>query len=172
MQARLAGGAPVHALELRRELGFWVWRAETADGVALYDARTGDRIEVTAEQARRLAEERYFGEGSVRKTRLVREATLEARGHPLPLWRVDFADAHHTRYYVSPREGRILERRTDTWALFDVLWMLHTMDYSGRDDFNTPWVIAFAVGALWLAISGAFLLVKSFDTRSRPRMEP
>ena len=98
---------------------------------------------------------------------LVSEATQEARGHALPLWRVDFADERNTRYYVSASEGRLVERRNDAWALFDVFWMLHTMDYANRDDFNTPWVIAFALGALWLAISGGFLLVKSFAPRRR-----
>ena len=76
--------------------------------------------------------------------------------------------------YVSEATGRVVERRTDSWRLFDVLWMLHTMDYSGRDDFNHPLVIAVTFGVLWLTATGVYLLFVSFRRsdfrwRSAPR---
>jgi hypothetical protein len=40
--------------------------------------------------------------------------------------------------------------------------MLHTMDYRGRDNFNNPLVILAGTCALWLALSGALLLSRSF----------
>jgi hypothetical protein len=156
----------VHGLELKRQLGYWVWRAQTAEGVVLFNARTGARMQVDEATARRVAQGGYFGDGAIRNATLLNEPTLEARGHALPIWRIDFDDARHTRYYVGADEGTILERRNDTWQLFDLFWMLHTMDYVGRDDFNTPWVILVAFLALWLASSGVVLLVNSF---SRPR---
>ena len=162
MLAMLPEGGAVQSMELKRELGFWVWRVQGPAGVKLYDARSGAIMKVDETRARWLAQNEYFGDGSIGAVTLMEEPTLEARDHPLPLWRVDFNDARHTRYYIGIDEGRILERRNDTWALFDIFWMLHTMDYAGRDDFNTPWVIAFACGASWLAISGMLLLLKSF----------
>jgi Na+-transporting NADH:ubiquinone oxidoreductase subunit F len=158
-------GSAVHSLELKRQLGYWVWRARTDSGVLLFDARSGERMQIDTATARRVAEQGYFGDGAVRSVVLLTEPTLEARGHPLPTWRVDFDDERHTRYYVGSDEGTIIARRNDTWQLFDVFWMLHTMDYVGRDDFNTPWVILVAFLSLWLAISGTVLLVRSFAPR-------
>lgn len=159
----------VKALELKRQLGYWVWRAQTTSGVILFDARSGERMQVDESTARRVAQQGYFGDGTVRSVTLIEEPTLEARGHSLPIWRIEFGDDRRTRYYVAADEGRILERRNDTWALFDVFWMLHTMDYAGRDDFNTPWAILVAFLSLWLAISGVVLLVRSFS-RPRPQL--
>jgi hypothetical protein len=40
--------------------------------------------------------------------------------------------------------------------------MLHTMDYRGRDNFNNPLIVTIGMAALWLSISGALLLLRSF----------
>jgi Na+-transporting NADH:ubiquinone oxidoreductase subunit F len=161
-------GRQVNALELKRQVGYWVWRAQTDAGVVLFNARTGARMEIDEATVRRVAQGGYFGDGAIRSATLLQEPTLEARGHALPIWRIDFDDERRTRYYVGADEGRILERRNDLWQLFDVFWMLHTMDYVGRDDFNTPWMILVAFLALWLAISGVVLLVNSFSRRRPP----
>ena len=36
------------------------------------------------------------------------------------------------------------------------------MDYAGRDDFNHPLVILFASSALWVALTGFWLVVRVF----------
>ncbi|HEY5612201.1 MAG TPA: 2Fe-2S iron-sulfur cluster-binding protein, partial [Lysobacter sp.] len=71
-------------------------------------------------------------------------------------------DGDATTLYVSAQDGRILERRNDSWRVFDFVWMLHIMDYTGRQDFNNPLVIMAASGGLWIALSGFWLLVTSF----------
>jgi len=152
----------VQTMQITRQLGFWVWRVQTDAGVTLYDARNGQRLEVGEREARRAAESGYFGDGKIADVTLLTTPTLEARGHALPLWRVAFDDERRTTYYIGADEGRIVERRNDAWRVFDVFWMLHTMDYSGRDDFNTPWVIAVGFAAVWLVLSGTLLLIKSF----------
>jgi len=54
---------------------------------------------------------------------------------------------------------------------------LHIMDYTGREDFNNTLVVMAASGGLWIALSGAWLLVTSFrlgefiPARWRPRRE-
>ncbi|MDP0971870.1 hypothetical protein Q6294_33595, partial [Klebsiella pneumoniae] len=60
-------------------------------------------------------------------------------------------------------QGDVLEHRNKTWRLFDFFWMLHIMDYSGRQDFNNPLVVSAAVGGFWLALSGIWLLFTSFS---------
>ena len=89
-------------------------------------------------------------------------ATLEVREHEGSIWRVPFSDSDATTLYVSAQDGRILERRNDSWRLFDFVWMLHIMDYTGRKDFNNPLVITAASGGLWNVLSGIWLLVTSF----------
>src|SRR3546814_3701261 len=89
-------------------------------------------------------------------------ATVEVRDHEAPIWRVPFEDGEGTTLYVSGQDGRVLERRNDTWRIFDFVWMLHIMDYTGRQDFNNPLVIMAGSGGLWIALSGFWLLVTSF----------
>jgi hypothetical protein len=38
--------------------------------------------------------------------------------------------------YVDAQSGIFKKVRHESWRWFDFLWMGHTMDYQGRDDFN------------------------------------
>jgi uncharacterized iron-regulated membrane protein len=156
------GVGNVQRIDLERQLNGWVWRVESAAGVRLYDAVTGEPIAIDADRARAIADEGRTGDAAPARAMLLEGPTLEARGHAPPLWRVDFNDAQQTRYYVAADDGRILERRTGDWRVFDVFWMLHTMDYRGRDDFNHPLIITFALLSVWLALTGVILLFRSF----------
>ena len=75
---------------------------------------------------------------------------------------MDFADAANTSAYVSADTGRLLATRGDAWRTWDFFWMLHNMDYVGRTSFNHPLIIFMAFGALWLSMTGFYLLFKSF----------
>jgi uncharacterized iron-regulated membrane protein len=90
--------------------------------------------------------------------------TLETRDSA-STWDARFDDEQATTFYFSADDGRLVETRNSTWRLFDFFWMLHTMDYRGRDNFNNPLVITVGFAALWLAVSGLILLVKSFRRR-------
>jgi Na(+)-translocating NADH:ubiquinone oxidoreductase F subunit len=59
-------------------------------------------------------------------------------------------------------DGSILERRNDTWRLFDVFWMLHIMDYQGRENFNNILLIFASLTAAWFSITGIVLFFDSF----------
>ena len=66
--AQIVAGLPhaqVRSLELKRQLGYWVWRAQTDSGVMLFDARTGATMEVDEATARRVAQQGYFGDGAI-----------------------------------------------------------------------------------------------------------
>lgn len=89
------------------------------------------------------------------------------RGPELPVWRVEFAGPKATRLYISPRSGRVLARRNDRWRLFDFFWMLHTMDYSERDDFNHPLIRIAALGALAVVLTGTLLVGQRFIKAGR-----
>ena len=145
--------------------------------VWLASAETARPVMVSAADVASIAAADYVGDGRPSPPRLLQEATLEARGHAGAIWRVDFSDDDATTLYVSAQDGRILERRNDGWRLFDIVWMLHIMDYVGRQDFNNPLVVMAASGGLWIALSGMWLLVASFrlsefvPRRWRPQRE-
>ncbi|MFX8028156.1 hypothetical protein ABTK68_19440, partial [Acinetobacter baumannii] len=82
--------------------------------------------------AQRLAQASYRGPGAVKSAELV-DKSLETRAHDGTVWRVAFADAEDTTVYLT-LQGDVLEHRNKTWRLFDFFWMLHIMDYSGRQD--------------------------------------
>jgi Na(+)-translocating NADH:ubiquinone oxidoreductase F subunit len=138
------------------------YRLKNSEGTWLVDARSGQALAVTAAHALDIARADYEGEGKPAAPILQDEPTLETRKHPGPSWRVDFGDEDATTIYVSAEDGRILERRNSTWRLFDIAWMLHIMDYSGREDFNNSLVVMAAMAGLWMALSGIWLLCTSF----------
>src|SRR3546814_14163009 len=90
------------------------------------------------------------------------DVKLEVRDQETPMWSVTFEDGEGTTLYVAGQNVRVLERRYDTWRIFDFVWMLHIMDYTGRQDFNNPLVIMAGSGGLWIALSGIWLLVPCF----------
>ncbi len=83
------------------------------------------------------------------------------------MWRVQFEDAETTRVFVSPENGKIVGVRTGTWRLYDFFWGLHIMDWKNHEDFNTPWMMAFAAGGLILAVAGVVLLTTRWPRRRR-----
>lgn len=138
-----------------------VYRLSGEKVVRLFNARSGERVELDTASARRLAIASYRGPGAPGEAQLV-EQSLETRTHDGKVWRIPFSDANDTTVYLS-QQGDVLEHRNNSWRLFDVFWMLHIMDYTGRQDFNNPLVVSAAVGGFWLALSGIWLLLTSFS---------
>ncbi|HVJ62979.1 MAG TPA: 2Fe-2S iron-sulfur cluster-binding protein, partial [Tahibacter sp.] len=157
-----AAKQPVQTLESAWLLDRPVYRLMNQERTWIVDARTSEPVPVDAAAALAIATADYTGGGAPGVPQRLDQPTLEAREHAGPIWRVDFADADATTLYVSAQDGAILERRNDTWRLFDIVWMLHIMDYTGRQNFNNPLVIMMASGGLWIALSGVWLLVGSF----------
>lgn len=154
-----------------------VYRLQGEETIWLVDALTGKPVSVDARHAMAIATRDYTGPGRPGQPVRMPEPDLEAREHTGPLWKVPFADDQATTLYLSAQDGRILERRNDAWRLFDVVWMLHIMDYTGRQNFNNPLVITMAVGGVWMALTGLWLLFASFHwhefvpARWRPQRE-
>jgi uncharacterized iron-regulated membrane protein len=151
--------AEVLDVTLMSLLDRWVYRIRLKDRVELRRADDGSRFEIDEALVGRLARAHYAGDGAPRIVSL--HTTLEARGAGA-VWQASFDDSQRTSLYFSAADGRLVATRNDTWRLFDFFWMLHTMDYRGRDNFNNPLVILAATGALWLGISGGLLLFRAF----------
>lgn len=150
---------PVTELKLLVLAGDWLYRLETAEGVELRRVADGARVAIDEPWVRRLAAERYRGAGRLEAVAFHATPTLESRGLGAT-WQARFDDSRGTSLYFSAADGALVATRSDAWRLFDFFWMLHTMDYAGRDDFNNPLVILAASAALWVAITGLVLLAR------------
>ncbi len=152
---------PITNFAVRPLLGRYVFEVTTPVGTMLFDAASGRRVRVDAALARTIAAAAYAGNGHIIAVRKIPEITFAVREHQLPIWRVDFADDENSSYYVSASTAQLLERRNDTWRIWDFFWMLHNMDYLSRTSFNHPLIITVAFGTMWLAITGFYLLFRT-----------
>lgn len=148
-------------IRLASLLDHWVWRVETDKGVVLRSATTGSPFPLGEELIRALAVQQYAGSGRLAAITFHPTSTLETRDSAAT-WAARFDDDKETTLYFAADDGRLVEARNNSWRLFDFFWMLHTMDYRGRDNFNNPLVITIGFAALWLSLSGLILLLRSF----------
>ncbi len=151
----------VHEVSLRPLDGEWVYRIAYDSGIGLRQAKDGAPFAIDSARARRLAIDHYRGEGKLVSVSHLPKATLETRGAGAT-WQATFDDPAGTILYFSADDGTMVAARTDAWRVFDFFWMLHTMDYAGRDDFNNPLVILAGSAALWIGITGVQLLLRVF----------
>ena len=155
------GAALITGVTLRPLLDRNVYEVATASGVRLFDHASGRPITIDAGVARQIASAAHPSSAPVTQVQALNALSLAVREHELPIWRVDFADEQNSSYYVSASTGVLLERRNDTWRLWDFFWMLHNMDYVNRTSFNHPLIIMVGFAAVWLAITGFYLLFRS-----------
>lgn len=163
-------GAPVRAITWHMVGSRQVAEVTTSKGISLFDGETGERLpSVDAGQASDIARAAWKSaakpESSVSR---VTEESPEYRG-VLPAWRVAFADPDATSAFVAADTGRITAVRTGTWRLYDFFWSLHIMDWKNHEDFNTWWLLGFAIGGLTLGLAGTILLIMRWPIRRKRR---
>jgi Na+-transporting NADH:ubiquinone oxidoreductase subunit F len=157
----------VYEVSLRPVDGRWVYRIAHENGIDLRQAADGAPVVIDAARARRLALHHYRGEGRLVGVRYQAEATLETR-EAGATWQATFDDRAETSLYFSADDGALVAARTGAWRVYDFFWMLHTMDYAGRDDFNNPLVILVGSAALWIGLTGVLLLLRVFRWKMSP----
>ncbi|HEX8574546.1 MAG TPA: hypothetical protein VF759_17530 [Allosphingosinicella sp.] len=158
---RSLGSQPITGLTVRPLLDRRVLEVATPAGLRLFDAADGRPVQVDGLLARKVAGAAYSGGGKVSSVTRLGQLELAVREHKLPIWRVDFSDDANSSFYVSGETGKLLERRNDTWRIWDLAWMLHNMDYVNRTSFNHPLIVTVAFGIIWLAITGFWLLFRT-----------
>ena len=166
--AALAMGERVaHLALIDRGLGArWEIRDQTGDLIACLLADGSPAPMVSREQAERLALDDFTPPAQPREAVLIEaNPPIEYRAKPLPAWRVVLDHPRRPHIYVDARTGEISARRNRAWRIFDFFWMLHTMDYAGRDDFNHPLLTGASVLAITTAASGLGLWLWRFATR-------
>ena len=144
-----------------------LYEVTTGTGQVLVDAATGQQLSpLPPEIIRNLSRQYYVGRSELASLTLIeRDAPLEIQARPLPLWRADFDDWLHTTLYVHPDTGVLVTRRHRFWRWFDLLWMLHIMDYETRTDMNNGLLRTATIAGLVTVLSGGWLLYFSFRRR-------
>ena len=157
----LLRGASGIVLEMNH--GDPVYRIKKAQVEMLVHAAKGTVITTGRAEAERIARLDYAGSGSIDSVSKGTAPDLETRDSSGDYWKVAFSDRINTTLYISAASGEILARRNSYWRVRDFFWMLHSMDYAGRENFNHALIISVALIAIWLGISGVTLLFGSFN---------
>jgi hypothetical protein len=133
---------------------------------ALADASTGEvRTTLSKEEAIDVAKEQVINGASVTEVEYLEQINghHEYREKPLPAWAITFNNPDCT-VYVSAELGTFQAIRHNQWRAFDFLWMFHTMDYAGRDNFNNWLLKILSVFGLLTVLSGFVLFTISSRT--------
>lgn len=162
--AQLPAGRLENALgvDLMMHHGEAVYLVKRADGESLLNAIDGSPIVIDKADAANLAKRDFNGDGEIVSIEQGTAPGRETRSRQGAYWRVNFSDKANTAIYISASTGAIFERRNTYWRVRDFFWMLHIMDYPGRENFNNPLIITIALIAIWLGLSGFGLLFGSF----------
>ncbi len=157
----------ISTLELRfvrHQPHYWV------NGEKLFDAKTGQlKPEITAEEAKEIARIYIKGNFGIKSAEYLTEtgAHHEYRGRALPAWAIHFDHPENLTAYIDAKSGSFERVRHSSWRVFDFLWMFHTMDYAGRDNFNNLLLRAFSLFGLATIASGFTLFFMTMKKAKR-----
>lgn len=167
-QFAAGAGAPVEAINWHMLGDRAVAEVTTSKGVKLFDAASGAALPpVDGPMATAIAEAAWTSANRpISKASRVTSETPEYRG-ALPAWRIAFADPDETSVFVAADTGKITAVRTGTWRLYDFFWSLHIMDWKNHENFNTPWLLGFAICGLLFGIAGTILLFMRWPIRRK-----
>jgi hypothetical protein len=133
---------------------------------ALADAVNGElRKPLTQAEATAIAKENIVETATLASVEYITSTNghHEYREKPLPAYAVTFSNPDCT-LYMSTELGTFQTIRHNQWRTFDFLWMFHTMDYAGRDNFNNWLLKILSVFGLLTVLSGFTLYIISSRT--------
>lgn len=157
-------GMEVHSVELKEIAGepyYWINHS------MLHNARTGEMKKgITEAEALAIAESKMIDGLKVEDVERITETGdhHEYRGGPLPAYVISYDTPENIKAYISITDGTFRTLRHRDWRIFDFLWMTHTMDYGGRDDFNNLALRIFSLMGLITVLSGFVLWYISSPT--------
>lgn len=127
---------------------------------SLYNAKTGEaKNGISESEAYSIAQKYMKPDLEIKKIKLITETGNhhEYREKPLPAYVLSYKGHKDLKAYISKADGKFQTVRYQSWRFFDFLWMTHTMDYKGRDNFNTILLRIFSLLGLITVISGFIL---------------
>ncbi|AFK04870.1 hypothetical protein Emtol_3744 [Emticicia oligotrophica DSM 17448] len=132
--------------------------------IQLANAKTGDlRPPLNKNEAIEIAKKSFSSDSPVKNVIYLTNTNQhhEYREQPLPAYAVTFVHPSNTTVYVASELGTVQKFRNSKWRVFDFLWMLHTMDYQGRDNISNWLLRAFSIFGLFTILSGFILFFLS-----------
>lgn len=133
----------------------------------LYNALNGKlKSEITKEEAIYVAKQHMKKDLEIVNVERIVEVGKqhEYRQRLLPAYVISYVNDEALKSYVSVNDGKFQTVRHRNWRWFDFLWMTHTMDYEGRDNFNTIVLRVFSLLGLITVLSGFLLWYISSPT--------
>ena len=90
------------------------------------------------------------------------KAGSEYRGRDLPLYKIiaENYKGEEINIYQNPYTGEILAIRSQQWRIWDLMWGLHIMDWTERDNIGNIFLKIFSFIALFTAATGIVLFFK------------
>lgn len=150
---------------VRHQPYYWV------NGEKLFHAQTGElQSEITEEQAKEIAQIYIKGNYGIKEAEYLTETGShhEYRGRPLPAWAIHYDHPEKLTAYIDAKSGNFERVRHSRWRVFDFLWMFHTMDYAGRDNFNNLLLRAFSLFGMLTIVSGFTLFFMTTKKKRKP----
>ncbi|WP_162053433.1 PepSY domain-containing protein [Pontibacter pamirensis] len=148
-------------------------KGETVSQTQLAVAQTGTlRGSLTEQEAVQMARNSFSEKVEVQQVEYLTAGQVgkhhEYRKSPLPAYAVTMQHPTNTTVYVASERGEVTKFRNNKWRMFDFLWMLHTMDYQGRDNFGNLLLRLFSVVGMVTILSGfALYFVSSKGSRRK-----
>lgn len=146
-------GKPVYQI-------FYSKKDDRGEKVQLANAETGElRPSLDNLEAVEIAKNNFSDGSEVKLIEFLSNTDKhhEYRGQPLPAYAITFNNSLNTTVYVAIELGTVQKFRNNKWRIFDFLWMLHTMDYEGRDNISNWLLRVFSIFGL-LSITSGFIL--------------
>ena len=147
--------------DINNEPYYWI------NNQQLYNARTGEaKKTISEEEALYIAKNQMKENLKVSNIQKINEVGdhHEYREKLLPAYVISYDTDEALKAYVSVTDAKFQTVRHRAWRWFDFLWMTHTMDYEGRDNFNTTVLRAFSLLGLITVLSGFLLWYTSSPT--------
>ncbi|MCH2535356.1 MAG: PepSY domain-containing protein [Bdellovibrionales bacterium] len=143
----------------------YVYVIKQKEKTDLFDAFTGEQISpISKDLAIEIAISHFMETAEIKNVGLVSTPITEYKGK-LPVWKIDFNNDENTTFYISSESGELLGRRSSLWRIYDFMWMFHIMDYKERENFSHWWLILSAFLAVFMSVSGVWLIFYSFRKR-------
>ena len=156
-----SGISSIEIREITNKPYYWINKQK------LYDAYTGDiKNGINQEEALSIAKKNMKEGLKFESIEKINETGKhhEYREKLLPAYVISYDSAENIKAYVSVADGKFQTVRHRDWRWFDFLWMTHTMDYEGRDNFNNKILRAFSLLGLITVFSGFLLYFVSSPT--------
>ena len=133
----------------------------------LYNARTGEHKKMISKEDAIYIANNHMKEGlEISSIETIYEVGKhhEYREKLLPAYVINYTSDENLKAYISIENAKFQTVRHRDWRWFDFLWMTHTMDYEGRDNFNNTVLRIFSLLGLITVISGFSLWFVSSPT--------